>query len=141
MEFPLCQFDFLGYRFQPRLAKSRTGALFVGFLPAISPEAATAIRQTVRRWRLHCWHSVELADVARQINPVLHGWIHYYGRFHRSALYAVFDTLDQYLERWLRRKYLRVKFKLRRASDLLDKIRQRAPGLFAHWTLALNGGQ
>jgi len=140
-EFALCQFDFLGYRFQPRLAKSRAGALFVGFLPAISPKAATAIRRTVRRWRLHCWHTVELVDVARQINPVLHGWINYYGRFHRSALYAVFDTLDQYLERWLRRKYLRVKFKLRRASDLLDKIRQGAPGLFAHWTLALNGGQ
>ena len=102
---------------------------------------ATAIRQTVRRWRLHCRHTVELVDVARQINPVLHGWINYYGRFHRSALYAVFDTLDQYLERWLRRKYLRVKFKLRRASELLDKIRQRAPALFAHWTLALNGGQ
>jgi group II intron reverse transcriptase/maturase len=140
-EFALCQFDFLGYRFQPRFARSRAGALFVGFLPAISPTAATALRQTVRRWRLHCWHTAELTDVAREINPVLTGWMNYYGRFHRSALYAVFDTLDQYLERWLRRKYKRLKFKVRRARECLVKIRQRHPALFAHWTLAANGGQ
>jgi len=136
-----CQFDFLGYRFRPRCAKTKDGKLFVGFLPAISPKAAKAIRRTVRRWRLHCWHSVELVDVARQVNPVLHGWINYYGQFYRSALNAVFDTLDQYLGRWLRRKYKRLKYKRWRAGELLGRVRQRQPGLFAHWTLGVNGGQ
>jgi RNA-directed DNA polymerase len=135
------QFDFLGYRFRPRPARSRAGKLFVGFLPAISPKATKAIRQTIRRWRLHCWHTVELVDVARELNPVLQGWVNYYGRFHRSALYAVFDTLDQYLVRWLRRKYKRLKYKVHRARELLGKIRQQHPGLFAHWALAVNGGQ
>ncbi len=120
---------------------ARAGPLFVGFLPAISPKAAKAIRQTVRHWRLHCWHTVELMDVARQINPLLQGWINYYGRFYRSALYAAFDTLDPYLERWLRRKYKRLKYKVCRAAELLGTIRQRQPGLFAHWTLTLSGGQ
>jgi RNA-directed DNA polymerase len=90
---------------------------------------------------VHCWHAVELVDVARQLNPVLQGWVNYYGRFHRSALYAVFDTLDQYLVRWLRRKYKRLKYKVSRARELLGKVRQHQPALFAHWTLALNGGQ
>ena len=66
-------------------------------------------------------------DVAREINPVLKGWMNYYGRFHRSALYAVFDTLDQYLERWLRRKYLRLKFKVRRAREQLVKNSTATP--------------
>jgi RNA-directed DNA polymerase len=140
-DYEVCQFDFLGYRFRARVARSRAGALFVGFLPAISPTAAKAIRQTVRRWRLHCWHTVELMDVAREVNPVLTGWVNYYGRFHRSALYAVFDTLDQYLERWVRRKYKKLKYKVSRARELLVKIRQRRPDLFAHWCLAANGGQ
>ena len=39
-------FDFLGYTFQPRRAKNRKGEYFVGFLPAISGKAATAIRAT-----------------------------------------------------------------------------------------------
>jgi RNA-directed DNA polymerase len=139
--YEVFQFDFLGYRFRPRSARSKAGALFVGFLPAISPKAAKAIRQTVRRWRLHRWHTVELVDVAQEINPVLQGWVNYYGRFHRSALYAVFDTLDQYLVRWLRRKYKRLKYKVLRAKELLSTFRRQHAGLFAHWTLAAHGRQ
>ena len=54
-------------------------------------------------------------DVAEEINPALRGWVNYYGRFQRSALHTVFDPLDRYLERWLRRKYKRLKYKVRRA--------------------------
>src|SRR3982750_4643641 len=45
-------FDFLGYTFQPRRVKNRWGRYFVSFLPAISPKAATAIRQTICGWRM-----------------------------------------------------------------------------------------
>jgi len=135
------QFDFLSYRFRPRFARTRTGAMFLSFLPAISPTAAKAIREQVRRWRLHCRHTFELADLAQEINPVLNGWMNYYGRFYRSALYAVFDSLDQYLVRWMRRKYKRLKFKVSRAREPVLKIRHQNPNLFAHWTLAPNGGQ
>ncbi len=37
--YPHEKFDFLGYGFQPRRAKSRAGKYFVGFSPAISDEA------------------------------------------------------------------------------------------------------
>ena len=80
-------------------------------------------------------------DVAREINPVLHGWVNYYGRFHRSVLYAVFDTLDQYLVRWLRRKYKRLKYKVLRAKELLSGYHRQHAGMFAHWGLAAHGGQ
>ncbi|MHB8348549.1 MAG: reverse transcriptase domain-containing protein [Acidiferrobacterales bacterium] len=136
-----CQFDFLGYTFRARFAKSSAGKRFMAFLPAISRNAATAIRQTVRRWRLHCWHTVVLTDVAEDINAVLQGWVNYYGRFYRSALYAVFDTLDQYLVRWVRRKYKRFKFKVHRAREWLAAVRQRDPRLFVHWDLAASGRQ
>src|SRR5215813_11836948 len=46
------KFDFLGYSFHPRRAKNRWGKFFVSFLPAISAKAATAIRQTIRNWRM-----------------------------------------------------------------------------------------
>ena len=133
------QFDFLGYRFRPRFAKSRAGAVFLSFLPAISPSAAKAIRQTVRRWRLHCRHPTELADMAQEINPVLRGWLNYYGRFYRSALHAVFDTLDQYLVRWVRRKYKRLKFKVSRARSWWSRydISDRACSRIGLWRRAV----
>ncbi|MGH8898365.1 MAG: reverse transcriptase domain-containing protein, partial [Egibacteraceae bacterium] len=46
-------FDFLGYTFRPRLAKSRTGGFFVGFTPAVSNGAVKSMRGVIRRWRLH----------------------------------------------------------------------------------------
>lgn len=139
--FSVYQFNFLGFCFRPRLARSRIGKVFVSFLPGISPAAAKTIRQIVRRWRLHCRHTVGLTDLAQEINPVLKGWLNYYGRFYRSALYAVFDSLDQYLVRWVRRKYKRLKSKVTRARELIVKIQHQQPRLFAHWTLTQNGGQ
>jgi RNA-directed DNA polymerase len=77
--------------------------------------------------------------MAQEINPLLKGWLNYYGRFYRSALHAVFDTLDQYLVRWVRRKYKRLKFKVSRARELVVTIRHQRPTLFAH--LGLGAGR
>lgn len=74
------RFDFLGFTFQPRRASNRRGELFVSFLPAISDDAAKKIRRTIKRWRLHLWSGRTLTDLAGEINPVVRGWINYYGR-------------------------------------------------------------
>ncbi len=72
-------FDFLGYTFQPRLAKNRQKECFVGFLPAISAKAATAIRATIREWRLASTRNNQsLEDLAQLVNPVIRGWMNYY---------------------------------------------------------------
>src|SRR5580692_2482415 len=42
------KFDFLGYEFRPRRSKSRTGKVFLNFSPAISTNAAKAIRERIR---------------------------------------------------------------------------------------------
>ena len=52
-DFPNQSFTFLGYRFRPRKAIWRGGQYGVSFLPAASPDALKAIRQTIRRWELH----------------------------------------------------------------------------------------
>jgi RNA-directed DNA polymerase len=43
------RFDFLGYTFRPRGALSRRGVLFTSFWPAVSDDAAKAIRQQIKR--------------------------------------------------------------------------------------------
>jgi hypothetical protein len=56
--------------------------------------------------------------LAQDINAVLKAWLQYCGRFYRSVLYAVFDSSDQHLVRWVRRKYKRLKDKVSRAREL-----------------------
>src|SRR5665213_1375 len=80
------RFDFLGFTFRPRQSMNRAGRLFVSFSPAISDKAAKAMRETVRRWKVHHRGDLALEKIARWTRPMLLGWVHYYGRFHRSAL-------------------------------------------------------
>ena len=56
------------------------------FLPAASPDALKAIRQTVRRWELHHRSDKALDDLAREYDPCTRGWINYYSHFYKSAL-------------------------------------------------------
>src|SRR3712207_4403316 len=77
------QFDFLGFTFRPRLAKSTKTGYFVSFLPAISAKARKRMGETIRRWNLHLWTEKDLPFIARVINPTLQGWLNYYGKFYK----------------------------------------------------------
>jgi group II intron reverse transcriptase/maturase len=132
---PNQEFDFLGFTFRPRAAKNARGESFVGFLPAVSNQAAKAMRQRMRRWRLQHRSHRDLEDLARLINPVTAGWINYYGSFYRSALYPVLRHLDRALARWAMRKIKRLRGRLGRAMQWLRGVRSRQPELFAHWRL------
>jgi len=105
--YPEQKFDFLGFTFRPRRAKNRRGKLFVGFTPAISNRAKKSICDTMRRWKMHRQTDKSLDELARVVNPVLRGWINYYGRFYKSALYRVFQHLNNILVQWASRKYKR----------------------------------
>jgi group II intron reverse transcriptase/maturase len=128
------RFDFLGYTYRPRLAVGRRGALFTSFCPAVSDDAAKAIRQQIKRWRLHLRSGQTLTDLAREINPIVRGWINYYGHFYRSWLIQSLRRIDDYLVRWAMRKYKRLRGKLSRAWELLHAVQRRQPQLLAHWT-------
>jgi RNA-directed DNA polymerase len=131
------QFTFLGYTFRPRLAKSRTGRFFVSFSPAVSPEALTRIRRTIRGWRIHRHSDMTFAEIVAHINTYVAGWAAYYGRFYKSVLYAAFRGLNVYLMRWAMRKYKSLKHSRKKAWAWLRGVEQRAPGMFAHWRLGV----
>ena len=80
------KFDFLGFTFRPRPSIDKNGKRFVGFNPAVSNKAQKAMRQTIRSWNLNRRTTETIEDFARMYNPVIRGWINYYGSFCKSAL-------------------------------------------------------
>jgi RNA-directed DNA polymerase len=98
--FPETKFDFLGYTFRPRRSKNRYGKFFISFTPGVSNKAGKDMRQTIRQWRLHLKTDKTLGDFSHMFNPVLRGWINYYGRFYKSALYSIliFNTWKKYIQ-------------------------------------------
>ncbi|HUW82018.1 MAG TPA: group II intron reverse transcriptase/maturase [Phycisphaerae bacterium] len=136
--FEHIRFDFLGYTFQPRRAKNRWGKHFVSFLPAISTRAAKAIRQAIRQWQMASTRNNQrLEDLARLTNPVVRGWMNYYGRFYRSKCVQVLRHLNVALAAWAQRKYKRFRRRERASMHWLGRIARRDPKLFVLWELGV----
>ena len=79
--YPNTKFDFLGYCFRTRAAINRKRKLFTGFGPQVSASSLKAMRQKIRELNLRRRTHVRLADIAQAINPILQGWLNYYGRY------------------------------------------------------------
>ena len=71
--------------------------MFLSFLPAISRKALSRISAQVRSWRLHHRTHLTEADLARRINPIVRGWMNYYGAFYKSALYPLLERINAYV--------------------------------------------
>ena len=137
---PDISFDFLGYTFRPRQARSKQGGSFLGFLPAVSNKAKTDMRQKIRAWRLPLKTSWSLEDLAKKYNAVIRGWINYYGRFYKTELVGVLKHINEALHRWAQKKYKHFAKRDRRTWEWLAATARRNPTLFAHWNMGIIWG-
>ncbi|MFE7753384.1 group II intron reverse transcriptase/maturase [Streptomyces sp. NPDC057428] len=127
-------FTFLGFTFRARNARSKHGVTFPCFLPAVSNEALKKMGAEVRRWRIHRRTGTTFAQLARFINPIVRGWLQYYGAFYPSVLRPFLQRINAYLVRWIRRKYKRLAG-FKKSKRCFQDITRRYPGMFAHWRL------
>ena len=138
--YPNVKFDFLGYCFRPRwVRRLRDNIMFCGFNPAVSPAALKTMRSTIRDLGIRHRTQMTLADIARQINPLLRGWIEYYGRYASSALAPVLRYVNQTLLAWAMRKFKRFAAHKIRASLFLQSIAKTNVELFVHWRIGMTG--
>ncbi|GAA3834792.1 group II intron reverse transcriptase/maturase [Streptomyces chiangmaiensis] len=129
-------FTFLGYTFRPRAAvNGKTGVVYTSFLPAVSKEALKKMSAVVKSWRLHRHVNSTEADLARWINPIVRGWMAYYGAFYRHELSALLHRINTYLLRWIMNKYKRLGTWKKAQRAMRDAV-ARQPRYFAHWAWA-----
>jgi RNA-directed DNA polymerase len=125
-------FTFLGFTFRPRGARAKDGRRFLSFMPAISKDAWKKISAEVRSWRLHRRTGHTFTDLARMINPIVRGWMNYYGAFYRSALYGLLTRINAYLMRWVRKKYRRYRGR-KEFQQAWARVTKQYPRFIAHW--------
>jgi len=134
-DYPIQSFDFLGFCFRPRLSRNRRGRYFVSFSPAIAPKSKKAIFEEIRQWRLHKRSDLSIKEVAKWINPVVRGWIEYYGAFFQSELIFLVRHLDRLLYRWVIRKYKKQGSNFKKTDRWVKRIKCGLPNFFVHWRL------
>jgi group II intron reverse transcriptase/maturase len=139
-DYPITEFDFLGYTFRPRTALNRKRkSLFINFTPAVSNNAVKAMRQRTRKLNYRNRTELSLEEISQYYNPVLRGWLTYYGKFSRSAMYPVFRHFNKTLVAWAMSKYKKLKGHKIRAARFLEQIARREPHLFVHWQNGMIG--
>ena len=97
------------------------------------------MRSVIRDLNLRRLTQLSLADIDQQINPLLRGWIAYYGRYAPSALAPLLRYVNLTLLAWAMRKFKRFKAHKVRASRFLQRLATDRPGLFVHWQLGMRG--
>ena len=84
------------------------GGVRNGFLPAVSNDAMKKMSRAGHGWRLHRWTTLSLDELAAWVNPIMRGWLNFYGRFYRTALLPLIRRINAYILRWARKKYKRL---------------------------------
>jgi RNA-directed DNA polymerase len=132
--FETVKFDFLGYSFQPRSTKSKqTGKLFLGFDCAISISSKKRIADKLEEMEIDRLNFRSIVGVALYLEPLIRGWINYYGKFRITELNPVFLLLRQRLVWWARKRYKRYKTNMIKAYRWMDRVKKQFPNLFYQW--------
>jgi RNA-directed DNA polymerase len=124
-------FDFLGYTFRPRQTQGKRGR-FTGFDLAASSKAIARMSEAVRGWQLRRHVTLTWEQLTDWIAPVIRGWMNYYGRFRKSALYSLLARINYHVQKWARAKYKRLR-PVRAMLRAWERITAQNPGLLPHW--------
>ncbi len=128
-------FVFLGLEFCARPVRNmHTDKVFRGFNPALGKDRLKELRYEVKyNMPLLNRTDLSLEDLAEGINPVVMGWLNYYGKFHPSAMAPLVNYIDLRLARWARKKYKKLHKSMTRSREFVCHLRDQYPSLFAHW--------
>ncbi len=105
----------------------------------MSKNAVKAMRTKTRKSNFRNQSNLTLQDIALIYNPVLRGWLQYYGKFYPSALYPVLRHFNKTLVAWARRKYKKLARHKTRAAKFIEGISKTQPNLFPHWKRGMIG--
>lgn len=130
----LTEFDFLGYTFKAVYIKCKDGKIRHNFIASVSKTSAKAFRDKIKALEIHKRTGCKIDIIAEILNPMLRGWINYFGKFNPSAMKYTLQVVERRLVKWAMCKYKNLRGHRRRAEKWLLSVRKREPKLFAHWS-------
>jgi RNA-directed DNA polymerase len=129
-------FDFLGYTFRRRFAKSKQGHFFNGFTPVVSKSASKQFRDKIKEIRANN-KAVSIYRLAEIMNPIIRGWANYFSKFCSSEARKSLDYVNLSLVRWVKRKYKTIRGSEGKAFRYLGRLAILQPNLFHHWQIGV----
>jgi RNA-directed DNA polymerase len=136
-EYPVTEFEFLGYSFRRVFIKDRLGRLQFNFLQSVSVKSAKAFRDKIKAMRIHSYTGSKIEMIAEMLSPMVRGWLNYFTKFNPTAVKYTIDCLNRRLIKWTMCKYKRFRGHRSRAEKWLKELAKREPNMFPHWALGM----
>ena len=130
----LTEFDFLGYTFKAVYIMCKDGKVRYNFIASVSKTSSKSFRDKIKAMEVHKRTGCKIDIIAEILNPLIRGWMNYFGKFNPSAMKGTLQCIDRRLVKWAMCKYKNFRGKRGRAEKWLCTVRQREPKLFAHWS-------
>jgi group II intron reverse transcriptase/maturase len=130
-------FTFLGYSFEPRMRKGsvKEKSHYLVFTAAISQQAKTNIRESIRGLFNPRWTERIIESFAVELNPKIRGWANYYAKINRHKVLWVFTYVNRLIVKWISNKYKLRSF--RGAMGTYKRMVDTTPKMFYHWQLGV----
>lgn len=133
-DYPITQFDFLGYTYRAVYIKCRDGKLRNNFIASASQKACKSLRNKIKEMELHKMTGSNINIIAEIINPIVRGWINYFKKYNPSAIKYTIECIQRRIVIWAMCKYKHLRGRRQRAEKWLLEVKTREPKLFAHWS-------
>jgi len=121
-------FDFLGFTIEPHWFRTKSGCQLMP-RSVISTKSISSVLDKFKR--VHKWRK-SLAELAKELNPVIRGVINYYCKFWSYHTQDLWRQLNKRLTKWV--QWEKGLYKLAAVRWLKKKYAER-PNLFAYWKL------
>lgn len=141
-DYPVTEFNFLGYTFRRIFIKDRTGRLQFNFFPLVSKKSTKSFRDHIKAMRIHKFTGCKIEIIAEIINPTVRGWLNYFMKYNPSAVRYSIDCVNRRLVKWAMCKFKRFRGHYKRAKDWLNGLaKKRAQNVctLGSWNVSLNG--
>jgi len=127
-------FDFLGFTFKTRLARTKRGRFQLVFTPSMSRKAIKRVGEQLIEMRIKRMVHMTMRKIAEILNPKIRGWINYYKHFNVTGLKRAMRMVNLRLIKWVINKYRRFRRKPRKlAWNWLRDVYKQTPNMFPHW--------
>lgn len=134
-DYPITDFEFLGYMYKAMYIKCRDGKMRNNFICYVSKQSGKAFRDKIKALEIHKRTGSTIQMISEMLNPLIRGWMNYFSKYNPSAMQYTLMIIERRIVRWAMSKYKHFRGRRKRAEKWLSQVKEREPKLFAHWNL------
>lgn len=125
-DYPITDFEFLGYMYKAIYIKCRDGKMRNNFICYVSKQSGKAFRDKIKALEIHKRTGSTIQMISEMLNSIIRGWINYFSKYNPSAMQYTLMIIERRIVIWAMSKYKHLRGRRKRAEKWLSQVKERA---------------